>query len=255
MLLRRVTEHVKAQNWFAVFLDFVIVVVGVFIGIQVANWNDARLQRHTEREFLVQLRNEIAESVRVLEFQSRYVNEVVASGRRGLAFLNGGDDCVSQCEALLVDFFHASQVWGTPYDYTKYQEAKRIGFPSSPVVSTKVQEFYSYLNGWDTVNGAAPPYRERIRSYFTPEAAEHLWTGCMRLPGSVIEELTRDCIDDLKALDVKAMLQDIRADPALARELQFWLGQNIFALTGYPDMIRYAEAANTAIAEEIGLAP
>jgi hypothetical protein len=42
MLLRRVIENVKAQTWLAVSLDFVIVVVGVFIGIQVANWNDAR---------------------------------------------------------------------------------------------------------------------------------------------------------------------------------------------------------------------
>lgn len=30
----------KTQNWFAVGLDFVIVVFGVVIGIQVANWND-----------------------------------------------------------------------------------------------------------------------------------------------------------------------------------------------------------------------
>ena len=255
MILRRVIEHVKAQNWTAVALDFVIVVMGVFMGIQLGNWNEARLHRNTEREFLVQLRDEIAESVRVLEFQSRYVGGVVEGGRRGLAYLKGGSDCTRQCEALLVDLFHASQVWGTPYDYTKFQEAKRIGFPSSPAVSAKVQEFYSYLNGWDTVNGAAPPYRERIRSYLTPEAAELLWTGCMRLPGSVIEELTRDCIDDLKALDVNAMLTEIRADPELARELQFWLGQNIFALTGYPDMIRYAEAASAAITEEIGDAP
>lgn len=42
MLLRRITKHVKEQNWFAVGIDFVIVVVGVFIGLQVANWNDAR---------------------------------------------------------------------------------------------------------------------------------------------------------------------------------------------------------------------
>ena len=44
MILRRVTQHVKGENWFAVGLDFVIVVVGVFIGIQVANWNEARLE-------------------------------------------------------------------------------------------------------------------------------------------------------------------------------------------------------------------
>ena len=42
MLLHRITEHVKDQNWFAVGLDFLIVVVGVFIGIQVNNWNVAR---------------------------------------------------------------------------------------------------------------------------------------------------------------------------------------------------------------------
>ena len=61
MLLRRITEHVKAQNWFAVGLDFIIVVVGVFIGIQVANWNDARATRMSERDFLVRLHGDIVE--------------------------------------------------------------------------------------------------------------------------------------------------------------------------------------------------
>jgi hypothetical protein len=56
MLLRRVTEHVKSQNWFAVFVDFVIVVVGVFIGIQVANWNEERINREEERILLERLR-------------------------------------------------------------------------------------------------------------------------------------------------------------------------------------------------------
>jgi len=45
MILRRVIEHVKAQNWFAVGIDFLIVVVGVFIGIQVSNWNEARTKQ------------------------------------------------------------------------------------------------------------------------------------------------------------------------------------------------------------------
>ena len=44
MLLRRITKHVKEQNWFAVGIDFVIVVIGVFIGIQVANWNESRAE-------------------------------------------------------------------------------------------------------------------------------------------------------------------------------------------------------------------
>ena len=54
MLLRRIIENVKAQNWTAVGLDFVIVVIGVFIGIQVANWNESR--QETARQELVHQR-------------------------------------------------------------------------------------------------------------------------------------------------------------------------------------------------------
>lgn len=35
MLLRRVISHVRKQEWTAIGIDFVIVVVGVFVGIQV----------------------------------------------------------------------------------------------------------------------------------------------------------------------------------------------------------------------------
>jgi hypothetical protein len=45
MILRRVTEHVKAQNWFAVVLDFVMVVAGILIALQITNWNTGREDR------------------------------------------------------------------------------------------------------------------------------------------------------------------------------------------------------------------
>lgn len=61
MILRRVIEHVRIQNWFAVALDFIIVVVGVFIGIQVANWNDAGKDRTEEAIFLKALYQDVLE--------------------------------------------------------------------------------------------------------------------------------------------------------------------------------------------------
>jgi hypothetical protein len=61
MILRRLMLHVKEQNWFAVGLDFLIVVVGVFIGIQVSNWNDVRRDRQAESIYLDRLGREIAE--------------------------------------------------------------------------------------------------------------------------------------------------------------------------------------------------
>lgn len=44
MLLRRITKHVKDQNWFAVGLDFVIVVIGVGVALFAQQWMSDRQQ-------------------------------------------------------------------------------------------------------------------------------------------------------------------------------------------------------------------
>ncbi len=42
MILRRLTKHVIEQNWFAIVLDFVIVVLGILIAFQITNWSNSR---------------------------------------------------------------------------------------------------------------------------------------------------------------------------------------------------------------------
>lgn len=58
MLLRKVTMHLRKQNWTAVLIDFVIVVVGVFVGLQVQDWNEYRKERSEEQRLLVRLLEE-----------------------------------------------------------------------------------------------------------------------------------------------------------------------------------------------------
>ncbi|MDX1625286.1 MAG: hypothetical protein R3323_02125 [Wenzhouxiangellaceae bacterium] len=83
MILRSVTKHVRDQNWFAVGLDFLIVVVGVFIGIQVANWNEARLIENAERTYLERLLADTEQMIRVAGFGSgnrdRHVEDIMRS--------------------------------------------------------------------------------------------------------------------------------------------------------------------------------
>jgi len=67
MILRRFTQHIKEQNWLAVFIDFIIVVVGVFIGIQVANWNEDRVEAEREQEVLVAILDDLKNDLAVLE--------------------------------------------------------------------------------------------------------------------------------------------------------------------------------------------
>lgn len=60
MLLRSISKHVKQQNWFAVGLDFIIVIAGILIAFQITNWNEARLERAKQDVYLERLHNDFS---------------------------------------------------------------------------------------------------------------------------------------------------------------------------------------------------
>ncbi|HKI75001.1 MAG TPA: hypothetical protein VJ998_10170 [Pseudomonadales bacterium] len=50
MMLKRAIEHMRQQHWTGVFIELVIVILGVFIGLQASNWNEARQENaHAQR--------------------------------------------------------------------------------------------------------------------------------------------------------------------------------------------------------------
>lgn len=59
MILRRVIEHFRKQEWTAVFLDFLIVVLGVFIGLQVQAFAVERERQKSEEAYLARLHDEV----------------------------------------------------------------------------------------------------------------------------------------------------------------------------------------------------
>ena len=88
MILRRITQHVREQNWTAIGIDFLIVVVGVFVGIQLGNWNAARAERAEEQDLLRGLRAEFTEVMAGLDVQvakHRRIERAVATILEGLA--------------------------------------------------------------------------------------------------------------------------------------------------------------------------
>lgn len=71
MILRHISESIRRQDWFTVLIEVLIVVIGVFVGIEVANWNEARGERANESQYLSDLRSNLvddrAEYARVSE--------------------------------------------------------------------------------------------------------------------------------------------------------------------------------------------
>lgn len=80
MLLRSISAHVRSQNWLAVALDFVIVVVGIFVGLQADAWNEDRKERIRERAAIEQLLSDFTTNGaivgRMVEFHAKKVEEL-----------------------------------------------------------------------------------------------------------------------------------------------------------------------------------
>ena len=67
MILRRFTQHIKEQNWFAIGLEVIILVVGIFLGMQVTEWNDERKDKESEAEYINKLIDDVDASGLLLE--------------------------------------------------------------------------------------------------------------------------------------------------------------------------------------------
>jgi hypothetical protein len=70
VILRRLIENIRRQAWTAIVIEFVIVVIGIFVGMQVNNWNAERANRALEathvRNLAKDIRSDIAEIDRIL---------------------------------------------------------------------------------------------------------------------------------------------------------------------------------------------
>jgi hypothetical protein len=58
MILQKFAKSLRNQDWFTVFIEILVVVVGLFLGLQVNNWNEARKSANWEHRFLTDLSTE-----------------------------------------------------------------------------------------------------------------------------------------------------------------------------------------------------
>ena len=113
MLFRRVLLHVRQQNWFAVLLDFVIVVVGVFIGVQVANWNETQKQRTLYHDAYQRVHQEVSNNIKSIRAVQNYYRKRLPAVQRVIETLRtcGADGgSIENIEATFPIVMNYSQI-------------------------------------------------------------------------------------------------------------------------------------------------
>lgn len=85
MILRRMADALRRQNWLTVFIEFAMVVLGVLIALQVANWNEARSEQARLSRYVDELQLDVAAEIE----EMRRVQDIAAQRHAALSYLLG----------------------------------------------------------------------------------------------------------------------------------------------------------------------
>ncbi|PHS22520.1 MAG: hypothetical protein COA84_12625 [Robiginitomaculum sp.] len=119
MILRRVIKHFREQEWTAIFLDFIIVVVGVFVGLQVNNWSGQQAENRLEQQYLERLYVDMNGSLQDYGRNNGWDERTIASQAIVLKALRSGTLDESEREAFALGLVFVGSLnpirrrWGT----------------------------------------------------------------------------------------------------------------------------------------------
>lgn len=148
MLLRRISKHVKDQNWTAIGIDFFIVVFGVFIGIQVANWNVELGERALEAEYRLLLASDLRAIDATLAEQHTHEAEIITGVRAAFEEISAagtGSDAISIGQSLMPAWGRRTLTLESP-TFTELKGAGRLTVIQDTALRSKVIGYFEQLN-------------------------------------------------------------------------------------------------------------
>ena len=110
MINKRIARFVRAQDWNAIAIEFVIVTAGVLMGIQVSNWNSDRLDKARVDQQLASLGTELRGNLATIErYQRRGASQLsdIAALERAFDQPDSGE---AEIDGKLMNVFRVSSL-------------------------------------------------------------------------------------------------------------------------------------------------
>ncbi len=179
MILRRVIAHFRKQEWTAIFLDFLIVVVGVFVGLQVNTWNDDRTARATSKTYYARLSADLAAENETRLKRIEYYGKTKRHAVAALAALDNSDQPLGV--DFLIDAYQATQRWNYEPHRTTYDELLSVGIANAiPDVELRTQLAILHVNLQTSTitQKEAKPFRDELRRHMPHQIQDAIRTQC-----------------------------------------------------------------------------
>ena len=228
MKLRRIAEQLKHQHWTTIVIDLVVVVIGVFIGMQATNWNAERETNQRAAVFTKRLKADLRVEAWNYEYLIDYNKDVLANAGRVLVAMT--DNRPLSDEQLVVGAYRASQ-----YQYLDRRRATYDELVSTGTISliadqkmreTAIMVYSSPVFDQLYIEGKQSEYRELFRKTVPATVQHDLLTKCgdrvvlpFDYPG-IVHSLDYPCSLDIPADKIRDTAKALRARDGLVSALQ-----------------------------------
>ena len=227
MIGRRVIGHLKNQQWTAFGIELVIVVLGIFIGLKVSNWNQERSVDQQAATFAERLKTDLREEDWAAQLQITYNREVLANAHRAASALEGTTTMTD--ESLLICAYRATQYKQRLRRRSTYDElisTGTIGLIRDQTLRDTAMRVYNMPTIENTVReGMQSRYREVFRMSVPNDVQRALASQCgdhyiatgdyAAIPGSLDYTCTTGLPEQAIADAAKALRSNPNLLPAL----------------------------------------
>jgi hypothetical protein len=249
VILQRLSKAIREQNWFAVALEFVIVITGVVIGFQVTGWADRRAEADRAELYLERLIDDLEENEQRYTDARDFRAAVRGLGEDALGFA-AHPGTITDPWQVVVAYFNASQAGGAELVSSTYNEMVATGdlrLIDDLELRGYLSAYYSQA-GLSRITDQLPAYRETVRGIIPISQQNYIWTHCYDTSSGRSQRVF-DCVapEDVPTSDLDALAERLIQDDALNNELRFWVSNQFAILSIHESQI----VNTTAMLDEI----
>jgi len=244
MILSRISRAVREQNWFAVALEFVIVIAGVVIGFQVTGWADSRAESDRAELYFDRLVDDLEENESRFRGSHEFRASVRNLGEEALGFAAHPETITDPWRVVLA-YFNASQSGGAEMVSSTYSEMVATGdfrLIDNLELRGRLSAYYSQT-GLGLITDQLPAYRESVRGLIPIGYQNYIWVNCYdTMSGRTQRIIDCDAPDDAVTSDLDALALRLIQDEVLNNELRYWVSTQFAALAIHQSQIETTAA-------------
>lgn len=249
MIFKRAIAKLKEQDWTAIGIELLIVIIGVFIGTQVSNWNNSRIERAKTEQMALDLKPELRnqdENYRVVINYfavARRYGDTAFAGWRDEPHLRDRDFVIAAYQSSQILFSGTnnaswSQIFGS--DRLRDLDNSRLRATLATLMTADLAALEAELS---------TDYRRDVRMLVPEDIQQAIRAQCGdRRRGLIYIGLAPTCSLDIPDKRFAAAAHVLRANPKLVGELRF----HFAVVDGYVATLRYLDGLTRDATREIG---